>query len=62
MADVAGRFHLTVQGHGTGSFGGFAKVEVWTWLRPGIYLIIVAGILAIVASLLEPKLNLIKRT
>jgi hypothetical protein len=58
MADVAGRFDLTIQGYGRGSFGGFAKVEVWTWLQPGIYLIVVAGLFAIIASLLEPKLNL----
>jgi hypothetical protein len=58
MADVAGRFELTIQGYGRGSFGGFAKVEVWTWLRPGLYLIIIAGVLAIIASLLEPKLRL----
>jgi hypothetical protein len=57
MADVAGRFDLSIQGYGRGSFGGFAKVEVWTWLQPGIYLIIIAGVLAIIASLLEPKLN-----
>jgi hypothetical protein len=58
MAEVAGRFDLSIQGYGRGSFGGFAKVEVWTWLRPGIYLIIIAGILAIIASLFGPKLNL----
>jgi len=58
MAEVAGRFDLSIQGYGRGSFGGFAKVDVWTWLRPGIYLIIIAGVLAIIASLLEPKLNL----
>jgi hypothetical protein len=58
MAEVAGRFDLTVQGYGRGSFGGFAKVDVWTWLRPGIYLIITGGVLAIIASLFGHKLNL----
>lgn len=58
MAEVAGRFGLSLQGYGLGSLGGFAKVEVWTWLRSGIYLIIIGGILALLASLLEPKLHL----
>jgi len=58
MAEVAGRFNLSIQGYGRGSFGGFAKVDVWTWLRPGIYLIVIAGVLAIIAGLFEPKLNL----
>jgi hypothetical protein len=58
MAEVAGRFHLTIQGHGLGSLGGFAKVEVWTFLRPGLYLIIIAGVLAIIASIFAYKLRL----
>jgi hypothetical protein len=58
IADVAARFHLGIQGHGIGSLGGFAKVEVWTWIRPGLYLITVGGFLAIVASLLASKLRL----
>ena len=59
MAEVAGRFDLSIQGYGRGSFGGFAKVDVWTWLRPGIYLIIMGAVLAILASLFgsKPKLN-----
>lgn len=60
MAEVAGRFDLSIQGYGRGSFGGFAKVDVWTWLRPGIYLIIIGGVLAIIASIFGTKLNLDK--
>jgi len=58
IADVAARFHLGIQGHGIGSLGGFAKVEVWTWIRPGLYLISIGAFLAIIASLLAPKLRL----
>jgi hypothetical protein len=50
IARVADRFDLSLQGHGRGSMGGFAKVEVSTWLRPGLYLIIIAGVLALLAS------------
>ena len=60
MAEVAGRFSLSIQGYGRGSFGGFAKVDVWTWLRPGMYLIIIGGVLPIVASVFVPKLKLNK--
>jgi len=58
VASVAARFHLPIQGHGFGNYGGFATVEVWTWLRPGLYLIIAGGILAILASLLHPRIRL----
>lgn len=58
IADVAARFHLGIQGHGIGSLGGFAKVEVWTWIRPGLYLISVGAFLAIAASLLASKFRL----
>ena len=42
ISGVAGRFDLSIQGHGWGQYGGFAQVEVFTWLRPGIYLMIAA--------------------
>ena len=58
IADVADRFHLGIQGHGIGSLGGFAKVEVWTWIRPGLYLISIGALLAIIASFLSSKLRL----
>ena len=58
IADVAARFNLGIQGHGIGSLGGFAKVEVWTWIRPGLYLITIGALLAIIASLLAFKLRL----
>jgi hypothetical protein len=58
MAEVAGRFNLSIQGHGLGDYGGFAKVEVWTWLQPGLYLVVIAGALAIISSLFAPKLRI----
>jgi hypothetical protein len=58
LADVAERFGLPIEGHGMGSMGGFAKVEVWTWMRPGLYLIVGGGLLALLASLLFSKVRL----
>jgi hypothetical protein len=58
VAGVAARFELPIQGHGFGDYGGFATVEVWTWLRPGLYLILLGGILALLAGLLYRKVSL----
>ena len=57
LAGVAARFHLSLQGEGTGSLGGFAKVQVATWLRPGSYIIIIAGILALLAAIFYSRLT-----
>lgn len=56
VSGVAARFGLPAVGHGQGSLGGFATVETWTWLQPGFYIIVSAGILALAASLLHKKL------
>ncbi len=58
VSTVAARFDLPIQGHGWGSLGGFAVVEVWTWLRPGLYLILLAGILAIMSGLFPERFRL----
>lgn len=55
IAGVADRFHLPIQGHARGNYGGFAEVYVSTWLRPGLYIIVLAGILVLVAALLHRK-------
>lgn len=47
---VAARFDLPIQGYTRGTLSGFAVVEVWTWLRPGLYLIVAGGLLALIAS------------
>jgi hypothetical protein len=52
VSGVAARFGLPIQGHGWGQYGGFARVEVFTWLQPGTYLMIAGGILAILASVI----------
>lgn len=52
VTGVAARFGLPIQGHGWGQYGGFARVEVFTWLQPGTYLMIAGGILAILAGLI----------
>lgn len=58
VGGVADRFGLPIQGNGQGSLGGFGKVEVWTWLRPGLYLIVAAGILALLTSLFFSRVRL----
>jgi hypothetical protein len=58
VGSVAARFELPIQGHGIGTYGGFAAVEVWTWIRPGLYLIIVAGVLSIIAAIFNNQLRL----
>lgn len=55
IESVAARFHIPIQGHGIATYEGFARIEVATWLRPGIYLIILAGTLALAAGLFQPK-------
>lgn len=56
IADVAARFTLPIQGHGRASYGPFVQVYAATWLRPGVYIIILAAVLALVAALLHKKL------
>lgn len=58
IADVAARFSLPIQGYTRGNYGGFAEVFVETWLRPGIYLIILAGVMVLFAGLLQKKIFL----
>lgn len=58
VGGVAARFKLPIQGHGWGEYGGFAHVEVWTWLQPGLYLILLGGALALVAGLLYHRVSL----
>lgn len=55
IQEVAARFDLPIQGHTRGNYGGFAEVYVSTWLRPGLYLIGLAGALVLFAGLLQGK-------
>lgn len=56
VAEVAERFEVPMQGNKWASYGGFARVEVWTRLEPGVYFAVVAGLLAIIASIFHKKL------
>ena len=58
IAGVAARFALPLQGRARGNYGGFADVYVSTWLRPGLYMIFVAIVLVLIASLLHNKVRL----
>jgi len=55
ISDVAARFDLPIEGNTRGNYGGFAEVYVSTWLRPGMYLIVLAGILVLIAGLFQKK-------
>jgi hypothetical protein len=57
IASVAARFELPIQGHAIGTYGGFADVEVWTWLRPGLYIIVLGSLLALVAAIFHNRLR-----
>jgi hypothetical protein len=52
---VADRFHVPIQGHAFASYEGFARMEVYTWIQPGLYLIIAGGILVVLAGLLNSR-------
>ena len=58
IAGVAARFALPLQGRARGNYGGFADVYVSTWLRPGLYIIVVAIVVVLLASLLHNKVRL----
>jgi hypothetical protein len=58
VAGVAARFHIPIQGEGIANYEGFAMIEVSTWLRPGLYIVIAGAILALLASLLHKKVQL----
>lgn len=58
VSGVAARFHIPIQGEGIANYEGFAMIEVSTWLRPGLYLVIAGAVLALIASLLHKQLQL----
>lgn len=47
---VAAGYNIPVQGHGIANYGGFADLEVWAWIQPGLYLAGAAGVLALLAT------------
>ena len=58
VAGVAARFEIPLQGQGRAVYQGFAQIEVWTKLQPGVYLIVAGGILAILASILHSHVRI----
>lgn len=58
VAGVAARFDIPIQGRAVVRYMGFAPTEVSTRLRPGLYLIVLAGVLCLVASMFHNKLRL----
>jgi len=57
IAGVARLYEVPIQGHGVGSYGGFAQVDVYTWIRLGLYLAIGATILGILSGIFHKKLT-----
>jgi hypothetical protein len=55
IESVADRFHVPIQGWAIAHQDGFARMEVHTWIQPGLYLIAIGGVLVILAGLLNSK-------
>jgi hypothetical protein len=57
IVGVAKQYEVPIQGHGVGSYGGFALVDVYTWIQPGLYLAIVAAVLGVLSGIFHKKLT-----
>ena len=57
IAGVAAIYNVPIQGHGVGNYGGFAMVDVYAVLQPGIYLASIAAILGVLAGFYHKKLS-----
>lgn len=57
IAGVARIYEVPIQGHGVGSYGGFAFVDVYTTIQPGIYLATIAVVLGLMAGFFHNKLT-----
>ncbi|MBE0688403.1 MAG: hypothetical protein IH585_20615 [Anaerolineaceae bacterium] len=57
IAGVARIYEVPIQGHGVGSYGGFALVDVYTLIQPGLYLAIAAALLGILSGIFHNKLT-----
>jgi hypothetical protein len=55
VTGVAAAFDMPVQGNAIATYGGFADLEVWTWIQPGLYLAGAAGVLVLIATLFYKK-------
>ena len=57
IGGVAALYDVPIQGHGVGSYGGFAFVDVYTVIQPGLYFAALSAIIGIVAGFLHQKLS-----
>lgn len=57
IGGVAAMYEVPIQGYGVGSYGGFALVEVFTTLRPGLFLAIAAAVLGVFTGFFHKKLT-----
>lgn len=57
IAGVAKLYEVPIQGHGVGSYGGFALVDVYALIQPGLYLAIVGAVLGILSGIFHKKLT-----
>ncbi len=55
IGGVAALYEVPIQGHGVGSYGGFAFVDVYTLIQPGLYLAIAATILGVLSGFFHKK-------
>lgn len=52
IAGVAALYHMPIQGQAVASYGGFAKVKVWSQIHPGMYLDIAGILLVLLGAIL----------
>lgn len=57
ISGVADLYEVPIQGHGIGNYGGFAFVDVYTTIQPGIYLAIIAAVAGLLAGFFHKKLS-----
>ena len=57
IGGVAALYDVPIQGHGVGSESGFAMVDVYTVIQPGIYLAILSVVVGIMAGIFHKKLT-----
>ncbi len=57
ITGVAALYEVPIQGHGVGNYGGFAFVDVYTIIQPGLYLAVIAGVIGIIAGLVHKKIS-----
>jgi hypothetical protein len=52
IAGVAALYHMPIQGEAVASYGGFAKVKVWSQILPGLYLDVTGILLVLLGAIL----------